>query len=229
MTGLASIDLCLFGLRALSPSATTLATGNTRARRIEVARATRQALPRFLAEALGPTAHPLRIDRSAGRPTLLPPIANFSVTHCEDLALIAVTEPEAMPGIDCERLDRQLDGAALARRFLHPTLSARILLEGERDGADAARRAFLHHFVCAEALCKAAGTGLAGALGQWVFDAPGSSDLLSVTAGPRSPMQASQWRLGLVEVDDQHVAALAIASAASRAALAFPPIVWRSL
>jgi 4'-phosphopantetheinyl transferase len=80
----------------------------------------------------------------------------FNVTHCDDLALIALAGAGAV-GVDVERADRKVDVEPLARRCLSE--AERRILEARPP----AQRAplFMRYWTRKEAVAKALGVGLA--------------------------------------------------------------------
>jgi len=112
----------------------------------------------------------VRDDR--GKPRLAgdAPVA-FGLTHGGDHCIVAV-RPNAPVGIDAEALAPVADGPALARRFFAPEEAAALA----RRPAAIRDRAFLSVWTRKEAVLKALGLGLGGAL-----------DGFAVTAWPDPP------------------------------------------
>jgi 4'-phosphopantetheinyl transferase len=126
-------------------------------RRFVLARA---ALRRLLADRLGVAPEAIAFAYGPhGKPMLAQPIAaapfDFSVAHCEDLALIACGGCARL-GIDVERRDRVVAALDIASRVLAPAICARLaaLPEPQRSAA------FLAAWVEHEARGKAIGTGM---------------------------------------------------------------------
>jgi 4'-phosphopantetheinyl transferase len=79
---------------------------------------------------------------------------HFNLSHCEERAVLAVSDAEV--GIDLER-DRPIEHVDLARRYFHANEVAAIT--ASRDEAEQ-RRAFFLVWTLKEAVVKALGTGL---------------------------------------------------------------------
>jgi 4'-phosphopantetheinyl transferase len=131
------------------------------ARRFAVARATlREILGGVLK--LAPSAVPIRHGLH-GKPALArgvgPRHVWFSVAHCEDLALVALSRC-ADVGIDVERSRSIEQWERVADRVLDPVERAQ--LRRAVDGGDDAGPAFLRHWCRVEAELKAIGCGIAG-------------------------------------------------------------------
>lgn len=90
-----------------------------------------------------------------GKPVLAPPFEaiHFNVSHCHDLALIAVA-PFPL-GIDLERWDRGADLIGCEETFCHAEEIARL-----PAGTDARASALLEIWTAKEAALKARGSGL---------------------------------------------------------------------
>lgn len=82
----------------------------------------------------------------------------FNVSHSGGLAVLAVTAGFEV-GVDVERVDRRLDVAAIARRFLSPQEASLLAALG----ADARVSAFFRIWTRKEARLKASGTGFGAA------------------------------------------------------------------
>ena len=134
-----------------------------------------------------------------GKPALASPDGiGFNVTHCRDLALVALADG-AEVGIDIERADRTIDPDLLARRTLCD--AERATLAGIPD-PDARRRFVLRLWVRKEAVVKALGHGLT--LGLATIDA-------SRDTGSERPLGGDHpvaWYLADLDLPE-HVAAVA--------------------
>jgi len=107
--------------------------------------------------------------REKGKPYLASdPTLYFNLTHCRDLALIAVTRA-AEVGVDVERLRTMTDYAAIAQRYFPSGTPAPTNV-----------RNFFRHWTRFEALLKAQGTGLFG-----ITEMPGEWTVASLDIGPR--------------------------------------------
>lgn len=117
-----------------------------------------ETLCRLLAARCGrPVTADAFLRGAKGKPALADPAApRFNLSHCRDLALVAVAATAEL-GIDVERADRRLDVGRLARRILSPAeAEAFALLAGEAER----RRYVLRAWVRKEAVVKALGHGL---------------------------------------------------------------------
>jgi 4'-phosphopantetheinyl transferase len=127
---------------------------------------------------------------------------DFNVSHTRDAAVIALSTTRVI-GVDLERVDRAVDAARLARKFLAPSeRDAMITLE-----ADAARRRFLRLWTCKEAMSKATGDGLAAPMGRLLVEA--TDDGWHLHDGP-PPYVMSDWSLVEIEVPATHMATAAL-------------------
>jgi phosphopantetheinyl transferase len=131
------------------------------ARRFAVARATlREILGGIVG--IAPAAVPIRYGLH-GKPALARSVGPrhvwFSVAHCEDLALVAVSRCSDV-GIDLERARSIEQWERVADRVLDPVERAQ-LRNAVNAGAEAGT-AFLRHWCRVEAELKAIGCGIAG-------------------------------------------------------------------
>lgn len=122
------------------------------------------------------------VDGPTGKPRLAGenPGLHFNLSHSGTLALIAIADREV--GVDLEAIRPVPFALAIARRLFSPA-EARFIEAGGEDEID---RRFLICWTRKEALVKAAGTGLGSA--------PSTRD----------------WRIVVVPVGEEHVAALAL-------------------
>lgn len=101
-----------------------------------------------------------------GKPALPPPAAlQFNVSHCDDIALVAVTRDDPV-GIDVERVNPAADHLAIAKYCFTP---GELSMLGELSPADRVA-AFCRLWTHREAICKAAGVGVAGLTPSAAFD-----------------------------------------------------------
>lgn len=84
-----------------------------------------------------------------GKPRLVGGAVTFNLSHCDDVALLAVSRAGIEVGCDVERLDARVVPAELARRVLAP-----------REAGMLARPAFFRIWCRKEACLKATGVGL---------------------------------------------------------------------
>jgi phosphopantetheinyl transferase len=136
-------------------------TNTVVARRFAVARATlREILGRMTG--LAPDDVPIRYGLH-GKPALARSVGSrhvwFSVAHCEDLALVAVSRCSDV-GIDLERARSIEQWERVADRVLDPVERAQ--LRNAVDAGAEAGTAFLRHWCRVEAELKAIGCGIAG-------------------------------------------------------------------
>jgi 4'-phosphopantetheinyl transferase len=99
---------------------------------------------------------------------------HFNLSHCEERAVLAVSDAEL--GIDLER-ERPIEHVDLAKRYFHPNEVAAIT--ASRDEA-AQRRAFFRVWTLKEAVVKALGTGLSTPLDSFEVAIGASTPRLSV-------------------------------------------------
>jgi 4'-phosphopantetheinyl transferase len=92
-----------------------------------------------------------------GKPRLAdgPQGLEFNLSHCGELALVAVSEARPV-GIDVERIDSSRDLLALAKRELDPGAVEAVSAAAESDRADIFYAAWVRH----EARLKCLGVGL---------------------------------------------------------------------
>ncbi len=93
---------------------------------------------------------------------------HFSVAHSANLALIAVTAGCAV-GIDLERIRNVNHAEHIARRFFHPA-ETEAIVTADRSARDAV---FLRCWTGKEAVLKAIGSGITGALASFHVPADG--------------------------------------------------------
>ena len=108
-----------------------------------------------------------------GKPRLAGDQVRFNLSHCEERAVLAISNAEV--GIDLER-ERPIEHVDLARRYFHPHEVAAIT--ASCDEAEQ-RRAFFLVWTLKEAVVKALGTGLSTPL-----------DLFEVAIGASTPRLA---------------------------------------
>lgn len=138
-----------------------------------------------------------------GRPRLADAPADgldFNWTHSGDCALVALGR-HVEPGIDVERRRARPRGLEIARRYFAPE-------EADWLAAQAPERqdeAFLALWTAKEAVLKALGRGLAFGMHRLAIGGDaGGLRLLRLEDD-----EAARWQLQPLEVDPQHVAALA--------------------
>ena len=102
--------------------------------------------PQEIAFAYGPS----------GKPYLLGAPTQFNVSHCEDVALIALADGVAAIGVDIELSRPGVGGVDIAQRFFSQGEVARLLALPTADREDA----FLRCWTRKEALLKGVGGGL---------------------------------------------------------------------
>lgn len=125
-----------------------------------------------------------------GKPSLDPPLVEVSISHCEDVTLLAACRERGV-GVDVERLPDGLDAQRMARRF-YPALEARFVTEGA--GPDVQADRFTRLWVRKEACLKVAGGRLVPGLAQemrtsphWVRDIGAPSGFRAAVAAQGRP------------------------------------------
>lgn len=131
---------------------------------------------------------PVLVAAQRGAPPLM-----FNLSHARGLVACGVTQSGEI-GVDVERLDRTVDGDAIARRYFAASevIWLESLLPNER------RRRFVELWSLKEACFKAAGSGLAGGLSTITFTFSDATGLLC--SDPR-------WHLLLATIGTQNVPA----------------------
>ncbi len=167
----------------------------------------RATLRLLLASATGIDPADIRLARGVrGRPELAGRRRlDFNVSHTDGVALIALGH--ALPvaariGVDIERQDRVVNADGLARKFLSERERTMLspLTANER------RLAFLRLWTCKEAMSKATGDALSAPFREIDVDIAGAPRLRD---GP-PPYSAGDWRLFAANVDEAHIATVAI-------------------
>ena len=165
----------------------------------------RATLRTLLAGALNADASPASVPivrGVRGRPCLAGNNAlDFNVSHTADVALIALAR-RARVGVDVERLDRAINVAGIARKFLS---------ENERRqlaslDADAARRRVLALWTCKEAMSKATGDAMSAPFSALDVAWNGGPMLV---AGPGA-YDPAHWSLRRAAVPRDYVATVAL-------------------
>jgi 4'-phosphopantetheinyl transferase len=100
--------------------------------------------------------------------------AHFNLSHCEERAVLAISDAEV--GIDLER-DRPIEHVDLAKRYFHP--NEVVAITASRDEAEQ-RRAFFLVWTLKEAVVKALGTGLSTPLDSFEVAIVASTPRLAV-------------------------------------------------
>jgi 4'-phosphopantetheinyl transferase len=162
----------------------------------------RAALRIVLGRALGAAPDAVPIVRGVrGRPRLAGDATlDFNVSHTGDVALLCVSR-DARVGVDVERLDRQINVAGIARKFLS---------KNERESLaalapDAARRTVLALWTCKEAMSKATGDALAAPFAALDVDLHGPT----LRDGP-GDYRPERWKLHAATVPTGYVATVAM-------------------
>ena len=151
--------------------------------------------------AIAPGEVPI-IRGARGRPQLAGDAKlDFNVSHTGSVAIVAVSR-DGRVGVDVERLDRAINVAGIARKFL---------TAAERDAiapldADAARRTVLTLWTCKEAMSKATGDALSAPFAAIDVDLREGPALRS---GPGA-YRPERWSLFSADVPQGHVATLAV-------------------
>ena len=163
----------------------------------------RGMLRQILGTALGSSAPSIVIVRGErGRPQLAgQPALDFNVTHTHEVAMIA-TARGVRVGVDVERLDRQVNTAGIARKFLADDERANLATLDAED----ARRRVLTLWTCKEAMSKATGDALS---------APFAAMSVDIAEGPRlergsGKYAPEQWSLYRAAAPADYVATVAL-------------------
>jgi 4'-phosphopantetheinyl transferase len=137
-----------------------------------------------------------------GRPQLSgTPSLDFNISHTGDVAIVGLLQG-ARIGVDVERIDRVVNVAGIARKFL--TANERREL-GAAD-TDAARARLLTLWTCKEAMSKATGDALSAPFGSLDIHL---SDQPLLRAGP-NVYQPDRWTLHSAAVPPAYVATVAV-------------------
>ena len=149
-----------------------------------------------------PAAVPVCRDPT-GRPGLDDPATDlrFSLSHSGEWALLAVAEGVDV-GIDIERVREDVDVGRMAKRFFTPAETQQLLAREEKSKRDA----FFRTWTRKEALIKALGLGVPGALQQ-------VSALLRPDGDLVIDPQRAGWRIEDLPAPAGYAAALAVAAA----------------
>lgn len=197
-------------------AATSLLAAPERARVEEVRRpesrrrrtVARGALRIVLARALRTGPHDVAIEPGEhGKPHVAAPPAElrFSVAHSGDLALIAL-HPRCAVGVDLERIAESGRRRGLARRIAAQSEAAELDREVDARG----ERALYERWVAKEAILKAAGVGLSLPMDAIVLRREADGRLGVVALGPGLRAVGRCLALTALELEDAHVAALAL-------------------
>jgi 4'-phosphopantetheinyl transferase len=163
----------------------------------------RASLRHVLGDTLGlpPASVPI-VRGPRGRPRLdMDATLDFNVSHTGDVAVITIVR-DARVGVDVERLDRVVNVAGIARKFLSP--AERSVLA--RLDADAARRTLLALWTCKEAMSKATGEALSAPFASLEVDLADAPTLRAGT-GVYVPQR---WTLSRISVPPPYVATVAL-------------------
>ena len=163
----------------------------------------RGALRRILGAETGSSAGDVPIVRGLrGRPQLAGATKiDFNVSHTEAVAIVGLVR-DARIGVDVERLDRTINVAGIARKFLTPNERAELAMLR----ADEARQRVLTLWTCKEAMSKATGDALAAPF-QHIDVALG--DPATLRAGPDVYLPR-HWTLHRAPAPPAYVATVAL-------------------
>lgn len=165
----------------------------------------RASLRWVLAQRLGAAPGQVPIERGArGRPRLAGRNdIDFNISHTRDVALIGVVaSAQLRVGVDVEHVDRALNHAGLARKYLTPREQATIA----HCDADARRRAFLRYWTFKEAMSKATGDALVAPMRRLEVEL---APAVRLVGGP-APYLAGDWTLAAAAVPGGHYGAIAL-------------------
>jgi 4'-phosphopantetheinyl transferase len=163
----------------------------------------RASLRRILGDTLGlpPASVPI-VRGPRGRPRLdMDATLDFNVSHTGDVAVITIVR-DARVGVDVERLDRIVNVAGIARKFLTPGEQSALA----RLDADAARRTLLALWTCKEAMSKATGDALSAPFASIDVHL---ADVPTLVAGP-GVYAPERWTLHRASVPPEYVATVAL-------------------
>jgi 4'-phosphopantetheinyl transferase len=133
-----------------------------------------------------------------GKPTLSGTPLHFNVSHSHECALYGFSETHNI-GVDIEYLERDVDHAGLAQRFL--SLCERAALQDIPEGKR--KHAFLAYWTGKEAIAKATGEGLAQTLGLEQIE-------LMPTLADSPSRHIAGHQLYTIAINQQYVASVAI-------------------
>ena len=164
----------------------------------------RGSLRSILASALGCDAASVEIERGhRGRPQIAGALAfDFNISHTAGVAIVGITRIGRI-GVDVERLDRAINVAGIARKFM--TSNERETIGG-LDG-DSARRRLLTLWTCKEAMSKATGDALTAPFGQ--IDITVNDQRRRLAGGP-GVYRANDWSLHAPPVPRDYAATVAL-------------------
>jgi len=169
----------------------------------------RGMLRTVLAAYLGVDASKLAFCYSAReKPRLAPPYAEsgilFNVAHSGGVALLAFAREREI-GVDVEQMSREVEVAAIARRFFSPREQVQLAALSPEERHDA----FFRCWTRKEAFIKAKGEGLALPLDQFdVSIAPGDKNALLATRPDEA--EAARWSLREVQAGPGYAGALCV-------------------
>lgn len=143
-----------------------------------------------------------------GKPLLTPEFAqyklNFNLSHCDGLALYAVTRNREI-GVDLERIRTNFEYEEIGKRFFSPREVAVL----RTMQADMKAETFFNCWTRKEAYIKAQGQGLSMPLDSFdVSLVPGEPAMLLATR--EDPQEASRWSLEALMPAHGYAGALAV-------------------
>jgi 4'-phosphopantetheinyl transferase len=128
---------------------------------------------------------------------------NFNVSHSGEMALIGITRRNQI-GVDIERLGRNADLSAIARRFFSAAEQAELFALPEAAQA----RAFFRIWTLKEAFIKALGEGLSHPLDQ--FDVSVDANKPPALETRPDALDAQQWELEVIDCGADYAGALSV-------------------
>lgn len=164
----------------------------------------RAALRWILGREFGVAPDRVAIERGhRGRPHVPGAALDFNVSNTQNVAFIGLAiAPRLRIGVDVESVDRKLNHAGLARKFLTARENAAIATLDD----DAQRVAFLRSWTCKEAMSKATGEALSAPLRAIDVEL---APALRLVAGP-APYAPGDWRLEAARVPPGFLATVAL-------------------
>lgn len=131
----------------------------------------------------------------------------FNLSHSKDLIALAIANTAI--GVDVENISRPIDPLPLAKRYF--TVDEYNLIR--KLSKNAQRNKFLQIWTLKEAYVKACGKGLAHLLNKINFIIH-NDDTITATFSEELNSNSTKWQFKIVQPDEQHLVALAVASSA---------------
>jgi len=142
-----------------------------------------------------------------GRPRIskpqVTPTIHFNLSNTQELVVCAVSVAHEELGVDVERIDREIDAAALSQRYFSAYEASEIqsLPLREQQGR------FFSYWTLKESYMKARGVGLSLPLDQISFLCENG---IKVDLDPRLSDDAALWRFALLDAPPHHMIAISV-------------------